>query len=131
MRPELRPQTSAETVGNPRRTRRRLLPVLLIGAVIVAIAAQEIPTVGSLLQRWFEPTEWQASQACAAAALALAAHPEFARVIAPGAVHTTQTGFYIEAVAIGEMADAGGERRFSVACYTDSAGKVIRADRTD
>lgn len=130
MRTELPPRSTADTVNNPRKRRRRLLPALLFGAVIVVIAAQEMPAAGALLQRWFRPAEWQANEACATAALALATRPESARVIARGAVHATQGGFFVEDIVIGEMADAGGERRFSVACYTDGAGKVARADRT-
>lgn len=131
MRPELPPGSTTGTVDYPHKRRKRLLPLLLVAAFVAVIAAQEIPGVASHLQRWFKPAEWQASQVCSAAALALAARPEFARVIAPGTVHATQTGFFIEAIAIGEMADAGGERRFSVACYTDSAGTVVRADRIE
>lgn len=131
MRTELPPRSTSDTVGNPHKRRGRLLPALLFGAVVVVIAAQEIPAVGAVLQRWFKPTEWQATQACIAASLALATRPEFARVIARGAVHATQTGYLVEDVTIGEMADAGGERRFSAACYTDATGKVIRADRKD
>lgn len=50
-------------------------------------------------------------------------------MIAPGEVHTTQGGYFVEATVIGEMADSGGETRFAVACYTDKDGRLVRADR--
>lgn len=133
MRPELPPRTTPDpgrrTARTADRGARRLLPFLLITAVAVAIAAREIPAVGALLQRWFQPDAWQAAQTCQVAALGLAVRPESARLVAPGTVHATQGGFYVEALTIGEMAAAGGETRFHVACYTDAAGRLVRADR--
>lgn len=131
MRPDLSPRTPSDPGQRSGRKATRLLPLLIIGGILVAIAAQEIPAVGTWLQRWLQPEHWQASQTCQTAALALAGRREFARVIAPGKVHATQEGFYIEALVIGEMAENGGESRFSVACYTDSAGRLVRADRIE
>ena len=50
-------------------------------------------------------------------------------MVEPGKVHATQGGFYVEATIIGEMAETGGATHFTVACYTDSAGQLVRAAR--
>lgn len=131
MRPDLPPRSPSDPGLRSGRKSTRLLPVLLIGGILVVIAAREIPAVGAGFQRWLQPEQWQAGQTCQTAALALAGRREFARVIAPGSVHATQEGFYIEALVIGEMAESGGESRFSVACYTDSTGRLVRADRIE
>lgn len=129
MRPALPPRTTSDPRQRSGRGARRVLPFLLIAAVLLAIAAQEIPAVGALFQRWFQPDVWQATQTCRSAALALATRPDFARVVDAGRVHATQGGFYVEAMVIGEMAETGGEQRLTVACYTDTAGRLVRADR--
>lgn len=131
MRPNLPPRTTSDPAQRSGRKSTRLLPFLIIGAIMLMIAVQEIPAVGAWLQRWLQPDAWQASQTCQAAALALANRPEFARVIEPGKVHATQGGFYVEATSIGEMAASGGETRFTVACYTGSDGRLVRADRIE
>lgn len=131
MRPNLPPRTTSDPAQRTGRQSKRLLPFLIVGAIILMIAAQEIPAVGAWLQRLLKPDAWQASQTCQTAALALAKRPEYARVIEPGKVNATQDGFYIEATSIGEMAETGGENRFSVACYTDSTGRLVRADRSE
>lgn len=130
MRPDLPPRTTSDPAQRERAGKPgRYLPLLIFGIVFVAIAAREIPAVGGWLQRWFQPEQWQAGQTCRDAALALAARPEHARVVAPGEVHATQGGYFVEATVIGEMADSGGETRFAVACYTDKDGRLVRADR--
>lgn len=132
MRPDLPPRTTSDPMQRPSRGGfKRMLPLLIIGAIMIAIAAQEIPAVGAWMQRWLQPDEWQAGQTCQTAALALASRPDFARVIEPGKVHATQGGFYVEATIIGEMAETGGETRYTVACYTDSAGQLVRAARIE
>lgn len=130
MRPDLQPRTPDDPARRPRAGKPgRYLPLLIFGVIFVAIAAREIPAVGGWLQRWFQPEAWQAGQSCRDAALALATRPEHARVIEPGQAHPTQGGYFVEAIIVGEMAEAGGETRFAVACYTDKDGRLVRADR--
>ncbi|MFN2308302.1 MAG: hypothetical protein ABR553_00995 [Gammaproteobacteria bacterium] len=131
MRPELPPRTTSDPAQHPGRRRSRLLPLLFIGALITVVAAQEIPAMGAWLQRWLHPEASQAGEICRGAALALAAQPQTARVIVPGNAHATQGGFFVEGIQIGEMAESGGETRFVVACYTDSNGRLVRADRIE
>lgn len=104
---------------------------MIFAAIVLFIASREIPAVRDAVQRLTAPERWQAGDACRRAALRLAHNPDFARVVEPGVVHATQNGFFVDQIVVGEMASTGGEARFTVTCYADPGGQVVRADRTD
>ncbi len=124
-------RTPGTSVERPRRRFKALFPIFIMAMFVLALAAQEVPAVRDMFQRWVDPAAWQAGQVCRQAALGLAAQPEYARIVAPGDVHATQNGFFVDKLSVGEMGQQGGEERFVVSCYIDQLGQVVRADRIE
>ena len=116
---------------NSRAGRRAMLPILMFGIIALVIASKEIPMVHDFVQSVIAPQQHQAAQTCRQEAMQLSRKPAYARVVRQGQVHSTQEGFYVEGLVIGEMGEQGGEVRFAVDCYTDSEGRLVRADRVE
>ena len=93
------------------------------------IASKEIPGFRSAIEYYTDQERWQAGESCRNKAIGLASSADFVRLIDWGEVHETTKGYFIENIVVGEMAEQGGEQKFSVDCYTDSKGKLVRADR--
>lgn len=81
--------------------------------------------VGQWLERVTAPGKWAAGESCRSAALKLVPQPDYARIVAPGRVHETERGFYVENIVVGQMGASGTEERLSVNCYTDTQGNVV------
>ena len=115
----------------PRKNRsfRRLIPILIFGAVALMIAKQEIPVIDQWWSKTFSPDEWHAGQTCQQAAVSNSRSPEFVRVLNPGKVHRTANGIYLEQLIIGEMGARGTEERISYSCYVDHTGALTKLNR--
>lgn len=108
---------------------KKALPFVIIGGIALFIASNEIPGFRHAIEYYVAHDRWQAGESCVSKALQLGSSPDFVRIIEPGEVHRTEKGFFIENIIVGEMAERGGERQFTVDCYTDSGGNIVRADR--
>jgi hypothetical protein len=108
-----------------RRWLRHLLPILLVLGMLALIASRELPWLADWIARITAPQRWQAGESCRTAALKLATQPDYARIVAPGTVHATQRGFYVENIVVGQMGANGSEQRLSVNCYADSNGNMV------
>jgi hypothetical protein len=111
-------------------TWRRLLPLVLIAAVLLLIAAREMPWVKEGFDRLVHPQRWAAGQACRDRVVELARQPDYARIIERGQVHPTRRGYYVDGIVVGQMGEGGTEERFPAECYTDAEGKVVRVGVT-
>jgi hypothetical protein len=108
---------------------KKVLPFVIIGGITLFIASNEIPGFRHAIDYYVSHDRWQASESCMRKALQLGSSPDFVRIIKQGDVYRTEKGFFIENIIVGEMAEQGGERQFTVDCYTDSDGNIVRADR--
>ena len=116
----------------PRRGRpsfKKVVPFVVIAIFVSIILSQEIPGFRHAIDQYIAHDSWQASETCSSRALQLGTSPDFMRIIEYGDVHNTEKGFFVEKIIVGEMAEQGGEQRFIVDCYTDTAGNLVRADR--
>jgi hypothetical protein len=112
-----------------RRRSSKFIPFIMIGIFVAFILSQEVPGFRHAIDYYIANDKWQASETCSQKALQMSKTPDFMRIIEYGDVHKTENGFFIENIIVGEMAEQGGEQRFSVDCYTDAAGNLVRADR--
>ena len=125
-----RPTYLPENPGNQPRFRiERILIPLVFALVVLTILADQIPAVHDAREKMLHPAEYQARQACHAAALAAAERPAYARIVAPGEVHATQGANYVEGVSVGEMGQAGTEVAYGYSCYVDPDGKVVKSHK--
>lgn len=108
-----------------RQRLRRLAPLAILLLFVGIIVVREVPVAGQWLQRVIAPAEWAAGEACRSAALKLVAQPDYARIVAPGRIHATERGFYVENIVVGQMGARGTEERVSVNCYADAQGNVV------
>lgn len=119
--------------GNPLHRPRfrieRILFPLVFAVVVLVILGDKIPAVHDAKEKLLHPEEYQARQACHAAALAAASQPTYARIVTPGNVHETQGAHYVEGVTVGEMGQAGGEVTFPFSCYVDPHGKITKTSK--
>ncbi len=104
---------------------RRRVPILLLLGMAGIIASREFPWLAQRIERITAPQAWQAGENCRSAALKLAAQPDYARIVAPGTVHATQRGFYVEGIVVGQMGASGSEQRLTVNCYADARGNMV------
>jgi hypothetical protein len=107
----------------------RFIPVGFVVAFFLFIISEEFPGVRHALDYFVANDRWQARETCNSNSLALGTTPDFMRIVDYGEVHKTNNGFFIEKIVVGEMAKDGGEQQFTVDCYTDPEGKLVRADR--
>jgi hypothetical protein len=119
-----RAPTALETERRRRRL-RRLVPLAIFLLFAGVIVVREVPMVGQWLERVTAPGKWAAGESCRSAALKLVPQPDYARIVAPGRVHETERGFYVENIVVGQMGASGTEERLSVNCYTDTQGNVV------
>ena len=108
---------------------KKALPFLIFGSIAIFIAIKEVPSFRHPIEYFTAHERWQASESCQVKAIELASSVDFARLIDKGDAHETAKGYFIENITVGEPAESGGENRFTVDCYTDSLGLIIRADR--
>ena len=116
----------------PNRSRfglERVLLPLVIAVIVIMVLADNIPALNDAREKLLHPVEYQARQACHAAALAAAAHPAYARIRAPGTVHATQSASLVEGVTVGEMGETGAEVTYRFSCYVDPDGKVAKTSK--
>ncbi len=112
------------------RLGRFLVPLIFVGLAAVLIG-REIPQVHEAYERMVVPEQANARQLCQDAALGASTQAAFARVIDTGVVHTTQDGFLVEGIRIGEMGEQGAEVQFAFSCYVDTNGRLINNFRDD
>ena len=114
-----------------RRNRRRHQFIAIAIMVIVAgfVLKDQVPLVDAYIDRLLQPKSWQATESCRQAILAAVERPEFARILKNGKANTTQKGYYVDDIVIGEMGPGGTEARVRFSCYVDDEGKVINAQR--
>lgn len=126
MEPQDRHRAPTVRESERRRQRwRRLAPLAILLVFVGIIVVREVPLAGQWLQRVIAPAEWAAAEACRSAALKLVAQPDYARIVAPGRIHATERGFYVENIVVGQMGARGTEERVSVNCYADAQGNVV------
>ncbi|MCP9438278.1 MAG: hypothetical protein NHB36_00150 [Nitrospira sp.] len=126
MEPPDRQRAPTAREGDHRRQRlRRVVPLVIVLLFVGIIVVREVPVAGQWLQRVIAPAEWAAAEACRSAALKLVAQPDYARIVAPGRIHATARGFYVENIVVGQMGARGTEERLSVNCYADAEGNVV------
>lgn len=123
------PTTELRRRAQPGTRRLRFLPPLLFAVIVALILYDQVPAIRNAADRVLRPAEHQAQEVCQRAALAAAAEPRYARVVAPGKVHRTSGAYYVERVVIGEMGADGTETRFTYHCYVDPSGTLIRGAR--
>jgi hypothetical protein len=124
-----RAPTALETERRRQRL-RRLVPLAIFLLFIGVVVIREVPVAGQWLERVTAPGRWQAGESCRSAALKLVPQPDYARIVAPGQVHTTERGFYVENIVVGQMGASGTEERVSVNCYADNQGNVVNVGTT-
>jgi hypothetical protein len=115
--------------ARPRFRIERILFPLVFALVVLAILADKIPAVHDAKEKLLHPVEYQALEACHAAALASAERPAYARIVNPGEAHATQGAQYVEGVRVGEMGQAGAEVTFDFSCYVEPDGKVVKSSK--
>lgn len=119
--------------GNPLHRPRfrigRILFPLVFAVVVLVILGDKIPAVHDAKEKLLHPENYQARQACHAAALAAASQPAYARIVTPGNVHETLGASYVEGVTIGEMGQGGSEVTFPFSCYVEPGGKIIKTSK--
>jgi len=99
-------------------------------AIALMIAKDEIPQVADFIDRLVDKESWQAADLCRNQALQASMNPDFARIVDGGKVDTTQNGFYVHDITIGEMSNAGGnEQLYSFSCYVSSAGDIVKTHK--
>ena len=113
--------------GTPRK-RSRIILILLVAIIILFIARQELPIVRDTIDQIIAPARYQAGKTCHQRAMQLGRNPAFARIIQPGQVTETQQGYLVDKIIVGEMGEDGHEVQLTVTCYTDSNGKLVRAE---
>lgn len=109
----------------------KLIPLLILALFALFIATQEIPQVRDWVEGMLSPEKATMRKACHAAALAASRQPDFARVIERGEFESTQGGFLVREVVMGEMGENGNEIRYRVSCYLDVSGNIVRTHRED
>lgn len=107
------------------RRLQRLVPLLIIAAIGVFIAKQEVPAVDSWISRLINARAWEATEACNAAALAAAINPAFARLEKRGRAEQTGDGFYVGKVVVAELDAEGVQQRYRFSCNVSSGGEVV------
>lgn len=112
----------------PFRAFKYLMPLLFLAVFAMALM-EAVPPLGNWVEGLTAPQRVQARETCAGAALAAAADPAFARLIAEGEAHPTQNGFYVEKVVVGERGEGGREVRYAFSCYVDAEGRVVGTDK--
>ncbi len=116
----------------PNRSRfglERVLLPLVIAVIVIMVLADNSPMLNDAREKLLHPVEYQARQACHAAALAAAAHPAYARIRAAGTVYATQGASFVEGVDVGEMGETGAEVTYRFSCYVDPDGKVVKTSK--
>lgn len=108
-----------------KRRLQRLLPLLIVAAIGVFIAKQEVPAVDRWISRLLNAQAWDATEACNKAAIAAASSPAFARLVNRGKAESTSDGFYVSKVVVAELDTAGEQRRYHFSCNVSSAGEVV------
>ena len=109
----------------------KFIPLLILALFALFIATQEVPQVRDWLEGLLSPEKAAMRKACHAAAIVASRHPDFARLIEPGEFESTQGGFLVREVVMGEMGDNGNEVRYRVSCYLDGSGNIVRTYRED
>lgn len=117
--------------ADARRRRRpaRWLAPLVFAAIALIIVTREVEPVRDWAEGVLSPQRAQARAVCREAALDAAAAPAFARVVARGAVHQSRGGYYVDGLVVSEIGESGAERRFTMRCYVDAAGRLARSAR--
>ncbi len=127
MDPSARHRVSERRAPDGRRERRKLthaIPLLMFAAIAAFILVTEVPAVGDWFDRMFRPAFWQARKACEEGALAHSSNPATFRVIEPGEVNETRSGYFVESMTVGEMAEGGGEQTMTYGCHVTAAGEL-------
>jgi hypothetical protein len=124
------PTRTPETRRRRRRFHRgRLLFPLIFAIVVLGILSERVPVLRDAREQLLHPATHRARTACHDAALAAAAQPAYARIVAEGEVHDTQGAQYVEGVRVGEMGPDGAEVVFEFSCYVDADGNVVKTHK--
>ncbi len=124
--------TQREREKPSRRNRHRRHQFIAIAIMVVAagfVLKDQVPVVDAYIDRLLQPEAWQATESCRQVVLAAVERPEFARILKNGKANTTQKGYYVDDIVIGEMGASGTEVRVRFSCYVDGEGKVVNTQR--
>ena len=114
----------------PQRRRRhpaaRVLPFVIMAAIGLLIAREEVPAVGEWWERTFFAADWKAGNTCREAVLKDVGRGRYARVLRPGKVHRTQDGPYVDGLRVAVLDETGADKVVEYTCYLDNAGQLFR-----
>lgn len=97
--------------------------------IVLLIAKEEFPLVADWIDRTIDADSWNATDQCRKQALQASSKPEFARVVEPGITDTTQSGYFVHDILIGEMGQSGEEQNFQFSCYVSDQGVVVKTSK--
>ena len=72
---------SARSRRNPRNPMRRVVPFLIMGAILLMIARHEVPAVDEWWERTFFAEAWKVKDTCRKAVLEAASQRQYVRVL--------------------------------------------------
>lgn len=109
----------------------KLIPLLILALFALFIATQEVPQVRDWVEGILSPDKAAMRKACHEAAFAVSRQSDFARLIESGEIESTQEGYLVREVVMGEMGQSGNEIHYEVSCYLDRDGQLVRTYRQD
>lgn len=89
----------------------------------------QFPQVNDFIESIIHPEQLAAVKKCRKTALLQSRTPDFARIIKWGKVNSTQKGFLVDNLLMGEMAKGEGERRISITCHVNTLGEIVMLHR--
>jgi len=108
---------------------KRLIPVLIMLAIGVLFARQQVPAFSDWWERTFTPDVWQVKQTCSQAALDTLKDSHYARLLDVGELHKTGDGPYLEGMRFSVLDSGGDTRVVGFTCYLDSQGRLFKLNR--
>jgi hypothetical protein len=113
-----------------KRGRPELIVVFLVMlSVAFLILKEEVPQVEDWYQRLINEEKWSAGVNCRRAAIEAAKQSDFARIVDNGTVNSTENGYFIDGIVVGEMSDSGAEDHFGYSCYTKADGDIVKSGK--
>lgn len=131
---ERRGEAPAYSAAGVRQRRRkpvkRLLPLLIMAAIGVLIAREQVPAFADWWERTFTPAVWQARHTCREAAQADLKGGRYARLLRGGELQQTVDGPILTQMTYSVLDDGGEEQVVEYSCYLDSQGRLFRLNRS-
>jgi hypothetical protein len=125
----LRSEGAQQREREHRRRMQRLIPMLIIGAIGLLIAKEEIPAVDSWISRLLDADAWNAGEVCRKAALADMEQTGYVRSTEEGDVEKTHAGYYVGGIEYATLKSSGEEVRIRYSCNVSLAGEVVALNR--